>query len=216
MSEPCGDPRRSAPAALRNRDAIARELRRLAPPGGRALEIASGSGEHVIRFAAEMPALTWCPSDPDPGQRASIAAWVNAEGAENIEPPVVLDVSDPDWAKGQDPAAMIVVINLLHLISEEAAQSALRGIADVLGRDGIAVIYGPFLRDGETTSDGDAAFHAELRRRDPRIGYKDVLDVVARMVGFGLAHVETVRMPANNLLLVFEKRGAGDGSGALS
>jgi hypothetical protein len=52
--------------------------------------------------------------------------------------------------------------------------------------------------------------------RDPRIGYKDVLDVVARMVGFGLAHVETVRMPANNLLLVFEKRGAGDRSRRLS
>jgi hypothetical protein len=135
MSEPCGDPRRSAPAALRNRDAIARELRRLAPPGGRALEIASGSGEHVIRFAAEMPALTSTgPSDPDPGQRASIAAWVAAEGAENIEPPVALDVSDPAGRRGRTRRRPDRGVNLLHLISKEAAQSALRGIADVLGR----------------------------------------------------------------------------------
>jgi hypothetical protein len=73
-----------------------------------------------------------------------------------------------------------VVVNLLHLIPEAAVQSALAGIAEVLAPGGIAVLYGPFLRDGETTSDGDAAFHAELSRRDPSIGYKDVLDVVAQ------------------------------------
>jgi len=202
------DARRSAPAALRNRDAIARELRRLAPPHGRALEIASGSGEHVIRFAAEIPGLRWSPTDPDPAQRASIAAWIEAEGAPNIDAPRALDVSRPGWARDEAPADMVVLVNLLHLISEAALQSTLGGIAEALRAGGLAVLYGPFLRDGGTTSDGDAAFHAELQRRDPEIGYKDVIDVVARARALGLTHVETTRMPANNLLLVFEKPAA--------
>jgi SAM-dependent methyltransferase len=200
------DARRSAPAALRNRDAIARELARLAPPDGRALEIASGSGEHVIAFAAAMPGLLWCPTDPDPEQRASVAAWTEAERATNIDPPRALDVSRPGWARQEAPADLVVLVNLLHLITTPAMQAALGGIAEVLAPGGIAVIYGPFLRDGETTSDGDRAFHAELQRRDAGIGYKDIVDVTATAVGSGLSHVETVRMPANNLLLVFEKR----------
>ncbi len=200
------DPRRSAPAALRNRDAIARELARLAPKSGRALEIASGSGEHVIRFAADIPALRWCPTDPDPAQRASIAALTDHSGLRNIDPPRDLDISRPGWAEGEAPADLVILVNLLHLISGAAMQNALDGIAATLKTGGLAVLYGPFLRDGETTSAGDAAFHAELRRRDPAIGYKDVADVVASAVRRGLIHFETVRMPANNLLMAFEKR----------
>ena len=207
-----GDPRRSAPAALRNRDAIAQELARLAPASGRALEIASGSGEHVIRFASALPGLRWQPTDPDPAQRASIAAWIAAEGSANIDAPRALDVSQPGWARDEAPADLVVVVNLLHLITAPAMQAALEGIAEVLAPGGVAVLYGPFLRDGEATSVGDAAFHAELTRRDTGIGYKDVVDVVATAVRHGLSHVETVRMPANNLLLAFEKRPDGVGS----
>ncbi len=175
-----GDARRSAPAALRNRDAILRELPRLAPASGRALEIASGSGEHVVRFAAAMPGLAWHPTDPDPDQRASIAAWVAAEGPANVRPPTHLDVAEAAWR-------------------------ALDGIGHVLAPGGVAILYGPFLRDGETTSPGDAAFHARLRADDPRAGYKDAAEVAARLADAGLSHVETVQMPANNLLLAFER-----------
>jgi SAM-dependent methyltransferase len=200
-----GDARRSAPAALRNRDLIASELVRIAPRTGRALEIASGSGEHLVRFAADMPGLTWCPTDPDPGQRASIAAWITAEGIANAEPPRDLDVSRPGWADDERAADLVVLVNLLHLISGAGARAALDGIATVLAPGGIAAIYGPFLRDGETTSDGDAAFHASLKAQDPETGYKDVADVVSWAVSAGLQHLETVRMPANNLLLFFER-----------
>ncbi len=207
-----GDACRSAPAALRNRDAITRELARLAPARGRALEIASGSGEHVVRFASALPGLRWYPTDPDPAQRASIAAWIAAEGAANVEAPRALDVSQPGWARDEAPADLVVAVNLLHLITQPAMQAALKGIAELLAPGGIAVLYGPFLRDGEATSDGDAAFHAELTSRGTGIGYKDVVDVVATAVRQGLSHVETVRMPANNLLLAFERRPDGVGS----
>jgi hypothetical protein len=199
------DARRSAPAALRNRDAIAREIARMAPARGSALEIASGSGEHVLRFAALMPGLTWRPTDADPDQRASIAAWIAAEGTANVEAPRALDVTRPGWAEAEAPADLVVMVNLLHLLPDEGAWTALDGIARVVARDGVAVVYGPFLRDGETTSEGDAAFHESLRARDPRIGYKDVAEVVARLVAGGLLHAETVRMPANNLLLAFRR-----------
>ncbi|MCU4654433.1 class I SAM-dependent methyltransferase [Roseibacterium sp. SDUM158016] len=204
-SETGVDARRSAPAAQRNREAIAREVLKLAPERGRALEIASGSGEHIVRFAALMPGLDWHPTDPDPGQRASIAAWTEAEGLTNIAPPRPVDVSNPGWAEQEPPTDLVVLVNLLHLVTDAAAWSAIDGIAAALAPGGTAVIYGPFLRDGETTSEGDAAFHRSLRERDPRIGYKDVIDVVARAVAAGLCHVETVRMPANNLLLAFAK-----------
>ncbi len=199
------DARRSAPAALRNRDAIAAEIARVAPRRGRALEIASGSGEHLVRFATAMPGLTWCPTDPDAGQRASIGAWIAAEGIANAEPPRDLDVSRPGWAADERAADLVVLVNLLHLITDEGAHAALDGIAEVLVPGGVAAIYGPFLRDGGTTSAGDAAFHAELRTRDPRIGYKEVADIVARLVAGDLRHRETVPMPANNLLLIFGK-----------
>jgi hypothetical protein len=202
---PPGDPRRSAPAALRNRDAIARELVRAAPDRGRALEIASGSGEHVVHFAALLPGLTWHPTDPDPGQRASIAAWVVAEGLDNVAAPRALDVTVPGWAEDEPEADFLVLINLLHLIPDAAAWIALEGLARVLAPGGVAAIYGPFLRDGAATSPGDAAFHAELRARSPAGGYKDVAEVIARLASHGLRHRETVAMPANNLLLMFDR-----------
>lgn len=199
------DPRRSAPAALRNRGPIADELVRAAPARGRALEIASGSGEHVVHFAARMPGLHWHPTDPEPGQRASIAAWCAEAGLTNIDPPRDLDVSRPGWQDAEPPADLIVMINLLHLISDAGTEAALAGVADALRPRGLVAIYGPFLRDGETTSPGDAAFDAELRARDPAIGYKDVTGVVARLHRAGLTHRETVSMPANNLLLIFAR-----------
>jgi hypothetical protein len=152
-----------------------------------------------------MPGLVWYPSDPDPGQRASIAAWTASEGLANVRPPADLDAGRPGWADREDPADLIVLINLLHLVPDAAAWTSLDGIAQVLRPGGVAVIYGPFLRDGETTSEGDAAFDASLRARDPRTGYKDIADVVSRAVRAGLTHIETVRMPANNLLLAFGK-----------
>lgn len=204
--EAAEDPRISAPSALRNRDLIAAELIRIAPARGRALEIASGTGEHVIRFAAAMPGLDWQPTDPDPTRRASIAAWAGDTGLPNIRPPRHLDAARPGWAADHDPADLIVLVNLLHLISAPEADRVLAEVAAALAPGGIFALYGPFLRDGEPTSEGDAAFDASLRAQDPAIGYKDVVTVCARLVAAGLSHVETVAMPANNLLLVFERR----------
>ncbi|PWK59352.1 DUF938 domain-containing protein [Roseicyclus mahoneyensis] len=203
-----GDARLSAPSALRNRDLIAAELVRLAPPRGRALEIASGTGEHVVVFAAAMPGLDWQPTDPDAARRASIAAWAQDAGLPNILPPRPLDAARPGWSDEHGPADLIVLVNLLHLISTPEAATVLTEAAAALAPAGIFALYGPFLRDGTATSEGDAAFDASLRAQDPAIGYKDVIWTCAQLVAAGLSHVETVAMPANNLLLIFERRAA--------
>ncbi|AHM02827.1 SAM-dependent methyltransferase [Roseibacterium elongatum DSM 19469] len=199
------DARLSAPSALRNRDAILDHLTRFAPARGRALEIASGTGEHIVRFAAATPGLIWQPTDPDPARRASITAWAEAEGVANMLPPRDLDAARPGWGTEMGPVEVIFLSNLLHLISTPAAEGVLTGIAQALAPGGVALIYGPFLRDGTATSDGDAAFDARLRAQDPAIGYKDVIWVLSFLVDRGLRVVDTVRMPANNLLLAVER-----------
>lgn len=204
-----GDARLSAPSALRNRDLIAAHLVRLAPVRGRALEIASGTGEHVVVFAAVMPGLVWQPTDPDAARRASIAAWAEDSGRPNILPPLPLDAARPGWSADHAPAELIVLVNLLHLISTPEAATVLTEVAAALAPEGIFALYGPFLRDGAATSDGDAAFDASLRAQDPAIGYKDVVWTGAQLVAAGLRHVKTVEMPANNLLLAFERGRAG-------
>lgn len=199
------DARISAPSALRNRDAISAALCGFAPAQGRALEIASGTGEHVIRFAAAMPGLIWQPTDPDLLRRASIAAWVADAGLTNISSALHLDAALPGWAKDHGPADLIVLINLLHLISMPEVATLLAEVAKALAPGGRFALYGPFLRDGQTTSQGDADFDAALRAQDPAIGYKDMADVIAMLQSHGLAHADTIAMPANNLLLVFSR-----------
>lgn len=203
--EGLGDARLSAPSALRNRDLIAAELVRLAPAAGRALELASGTGEHVVVFAAALPGLTWQPTEPDAARRASIAAWTAAAGLPNIRPPLDLDAARPGWGAARGPVDLVVLVNLLHLISDPEARTVLTEMAAALAPGGRAAIYGPFLRDGAATSEGDAAFHASLRAQDPAIGYKDAAWTAATLAQAGLVPRGTVAMPANNLLLVFER-----------
>ncbi|QBY01743.1 DUF938 domain-containing protein [Rhodophyticola sp. CCM32] len=195
----------SAPAALRNRAAILSVLTRIAPAQGRALEIASGSGEHVIAFAPAMSGLVWQPTDPDPDRRASIAAWSAEAPAPNLLPPLALDACTPGWSKTHGPVELIVLVNLIHLIPDADTGVLMSEIAGALAPGGIAALYGPFLRDGVATSQGDADFHDSLRAENPAIGYKDVIDIAAKLTRHGLHLFETVELPANNLMLCAER-----------
>jgi hypothetical protein len=199
------DGRLSAPAALRNRDDITDALTSIAPTSGRALEIASGTGEHVIRFARAMPRLTWQPTDPASDRRASITAWRAAEPSPNILDPIDLDACTPGWAATHGPVDLIFLANLLHLVSEPEARTCLTQMAYALAPGGRACVYGPFLRAGKTTSDGDAAFDASIRANHPDRGYKDLDWVLGIWTAAGLTPDAPRAMPANNLLLVARK-----------
>ncbi len=197
------DGRRHAPSAARNAGPILDVLRRELPATGRLLEIASGSGQHAAAFATALPGIDWQPSDVDPLNLTSIRAWASAA---NQRPPVVLDGAQPGWAGVWRPLDGLLLVNLLHLIAATSVSALLAEGCAALGPGGVFLIYGPFLRDGIATSDGDAAFDASLRAQDPRIGYKDVADIVAQLRGHGL-RVARQDMPANNLMLVARKPG---------
>lgn len=187
-------------SAGRNVNAIVEMMRRVAPPQGRALEIASGTGQHVQAFATALPALTWHPSDIAPDRLTSIDAY--CASLANVCPARILDATVPGWAAGQEPFDLIYLGNLLHLIPQTAARIVLTEAARAVFTSGTFIVYGPFMRSGSLTSEGDARFHADLRNADPDIGYKDddwVHDVLKRS---GLALVSRRDMPANNLCFI--------------
>lgn len=190
-----------APAAERNQGPITDLLRHVAPATGAALELASGTGQHVVAFAAALPGLTWQPSEVDARRRASIAAYVAEAGLPNLRPPVEIDVTTPGWGKAHS-ADLIVLINLLHLITVAETRALLGEVAQALRSGGRFVVYGPFKRADELTSDGDRAFHASLIAADPLIGYKDDFDTMDWIQETGLEIAEVIEMPANNLAIV--------------
>jgi hypothetical protein len=197
--KPAADARMRAPSAARNMAPILEVLQAEAPDRGRVLEIAAGTGEHAVTFARAFPDLDWQPSDLDPERLASIAAWRVAEGSENLRPPLPLDAATPGWAADHGPVDMILLVNLLHLISGPEAEAVLTGITEALAPGGVAFVYGPFLRDGQATSEGDARFHDSLRAQDPAIGYKDIAWVSDRLAPLTVTQRQ---MPANNLMLI--------------
>ncbi len=198
-----GDGRLSAPSAVRNAGAIVAALEPVMPARGTVLEIAAGTGQHAVALAAACPQLVWQPTDIAPERRASIDAWAKAAALPNIRPAAPLDASAPGWREG--PVEMIFLANLLHIITREAAQNVLAGIARSLAPGGIAALYGPFRTEGGFRSESDARFHAALCRDTPDIGYKDAEWVASTAKSHGLTPRPRIEMPANNLILLFEK-----------
>jgi hypothetical protein len=193
--------KRHAPATRRNRDAIAEVLRSLLPERGTILEVASGSGEHVIHFAQAYPALDWQPSDPDPAALRSIAAWTAEADLTNVAPPALLDASADDWPVNRADA--VLCINMIHISPWEATLGLLRGAARLLPAEGLLYLYGPYVQPGVETAPSNVAFDQSLRARNPAWGLRDVADVelAAGEEGFRLETI--VAMPANNLSLIF-------------
>jgi hypothetical protein len=198
------DARRFAPATARNREPILAVLRRVLPASGTVLEIASGTGEHAAHFAPYFPALTWQPSDADADNLASIAAWAAASGAANIRPPILLDVTAPDW--GVEGVAAILAVNMIHIAPWAAAEALMAGAGRRLPPGAPLYLYGPYKRGGRHTAPSNAAFDADLRRRDPAWGVRDLDDVIRLAAKNGLDLAEIVEMPANNLSVIFRRR----------
>lgn len=196
-AETLPDGRRIPPSAQRNADPILQILQGLGLQGT-LLELASGSGLHAAHMAPAL-GVTWQPTDVDPANLPSINAW--AATAPNILPPILLDATHPGWSKTTGQHNAILLVNLLHLIPTPAAATLLAELPHALAPDGTACLYGPFLRNNQPTSPGDAAFDASLRAQNPEIGYKDLSWVAAQLTQSGLT-TQITPMPANNLMLI--------------
>lgn len=196
--------KRESPAAQRNREPIADVLADVLPEGGIVLEMASGTGEHVVHFAKRFAHLDWYPSDPDAGARASIAAHVAQAGLANVMPPLALDAAASEWPL--DAADAIVCINMVHISPWQATEGLFAGAARLLPpMDGPLILYGPYLEREVETAPSNLAFDESLKARDPRWGLRDLADVDALAKRHGFMRTLRVAMPANNLIVVYRK-----------
>ncbi|MBJ7251857.1 MAG: DUF938 domain-containing protein [Acetobacteraceae bacterium] len=200
MSE---DARRFAPAVARNKAAITEALARHLPASGLVLEIASGSGEHALHFAAHFPALSFQPTDPDAAALASIAAWRAEAQLANLLPPLMLDVMADAWPVPKADA--VLCINMIHIAPWEATAALMRGAARVLPRDGILFLYGPFKQGGQHTAPSNAEFDESLRAQDAQWGVRDIEAVAEIASAAGFAAPVGEAMPANNLSVIFRR-----------
>ncbi|MDN7672624.1 DUF938 domain-containing protein [Burkholderia oklahomensis] len=198
--------RQWAPATERNREPILDVLKRVLPARGTVLEIASGTGQHAIHFAAALPDLVWQPTDAEAAARASIAAWAADAALPNLRAPLALDVCVEPWPLADADADAIVCINMIHIAPWAAACALFDGAARVLPDGGVPYLYGPYRRGGAHTAESNAQFDAQLRGRDPAWGVRDLEAVVELGRAAGLALDEIVEMPANNLSVAFRKR----------
>lgn len=207
------DARMFSPSAARNRDAIRSAFLAHMPRMGRILEVGSGTGEHAVHIAASTPDLHWTPSDPDRASRASIAAWIAKTALPNVAAPLDIDVSTPDWAgdaRLEGPFdktfAGLVSVNMIHIAPFAAAQGLIAGAGKLLAPGGRLFLYGPFRREGAHTSDSNAVFDENLRRRDPQWGVRDLEgEIVPLAESSGLKLHAAVAMPANNFSAIFER-----------
>jgi len=201
-----------SPAAERNRGPILEALHHALPGSGHALEIASGTGQHVAWFAAGLPGWTWQPSDAQADGFGSIASWCAAANVTNVQRPVALDVMARQWpSEGNEFSERFDAIycaNMLHISPWATCAALMHGAARYLEPDGALVTYGPYLENDVPTSPGNVNFDASLRATNPDWGIRPLADVAREAALVGLRLHARVQMPANNLLLVF-RRAAG-------
>jgi SAM-dependent methyltransferase len=194
--------KRHAPATERNRDPIAAVLREVLPPRGLVLEVASGTGEHVAYFARLFPAIEWQPTDPDPAALTSIEAWLADAALPNLREPVELDAAGT-WPI--DQADAILCINMVHISRWAATLGLLAGAGRSLPAGGPLVLYGPYRREGVSTSPSNEAFDQSLRSSDPDWGLRDLEAVIEAAGREQLRLDKVIEMPANNLSVILRR-----------
>jgi len=197
------DPRLHHPHVARNREPILAVLKRVLPPRGLVLEIASGSGEHAAYFAKSLPALTWQPTDPDPRALASIAAYRADAGAANLLAPLRLDTTVEPWPVARADA--LVCINMIHIAPWATAEALIAGAERTLAAGAPLYLYGPYRIDGRHTAASNQEFDAWLKAQNAQWGVRDLGAVTDLAARHGLALAETVPMPANNLSVIFRR-----------
>lgn len=192
-----------APAAARNLAPIEAVLREWLPPQGLVLEVSSGTGEHALAYARAFPDLEWQPTDIDPRALASIAAW-KEDGPVNLRSPLRLDAASPDWPV--ERADAVLNINMVHIAPPAAGFGLLDGAARLLPPGAPLILYGPWLTSAVDTAPSNLAFDADLKRRDPEWGLRQVEEFALEAAARGLYLVDQRAMPANNRMLLFRRR----------
>ena len=202
MSNAADEDRLYFPATERNRDAILDVLAPWLANVKQALEVASGSGQHVAHWAPRFPHVTWTPSDLDPSHRRSIATWT--ANMENVATPLELDATAASGAE-IGPVDLVFCANMIHIAPWEACLGLLARAAEILAPGGTLILYGPFTEDGHHNAESNAQFDESLRSRDPSWGIRDLNEVMATAADHDLVFDTKTAMPANNFTVVFQR-----------
>ena len=191
-----------SPAAENNKAPIADILGRHLPPNGTVLEIGSGAGQHALHMSNTFPGITWLPSEREafvPILRANLTLY----GSNNIQSPLVLDLTDFSWSG--DPVDAVYAANIMHIVSESLGERLLQLAAEALKPLGLLMLYGPYKYNGHFTTKSNATFDQWLKDRDPASGVRDFEAVIATAKCTGLTLTHDHAMPVNNQMLIFER-----------
>ena len=200
------DQRMFSPSAARNSASILSVLKRVLPTDAVVLEIGCGTGEHAVCFAEAMPHLTWLPSDPDAGSRASTASWIRFKGLKTVLAPLDIDVCSERWEEGKlAPVDAIVSINMIHIAPWAATLGLFAGAGRLLGAGGLVFLYGPFMHNGVHNAPSNSDFDESLRSRNPSWGVRDISDLERVAETSALKLDAAIEMPANNMSLIFSR-----------
>ena len=194
-----------SPSAERNKQPILEVLQTFLPSQGTALEIASGTGQHVVWFAQNMPLWTWQPTEVHSGALYNIEVRATEADLANVNVALPLDVCKTPWQVEDTPFDLILCINMLHIAPWDACGALMRGAATHLAPGGKLVTYGPYFEAGVTPTPSNVDFDQSLRTHDPTWGIRQLDDVVQEAAASGLVLAARHTMPANNLLLVWER-----------
>ena len=195
-----------SPAAERNKTPILQSLQALLPAQGKALEIASGTGQHAAWFASHLPGWIWQPSDATAESHAAITGYAESLQVRNVLAPCVLDVLHTPWLSSDARFDAIYCANMLHISPWATTAALMQGSARHLSPGGLLITYGPYLEDGLPTAEGNLSFDASLRAQNSTWGLRRLEDVKQEAARAGLHLMERRAMPANNLLLVWQDK----------
>ncbi|MGI9378921.1 MAG: DUF938 domain-containing protein [Methyloligellaceae bacterium] len=210
---PDGDDRLFSESFVTNHAPIEKVVTRLLDKlTGNIIEVASGTGQHAVNLAQQLPQLTWWPSDIQDHHIESIAAWQQQSGLSNLKPPICLDVTQENWgleAQDHAPSDNIVAVvcsNLLHIAPWKVSQGLIAGAGKYLQPNGFLMIYGAFSVDGSHVSQSNVAFDRSLKNQNPEFGVRDTVEIQNEAEKFGLILSELTPMPSNNFMLTLQKQ----------
>jgi len=194
-----------SPASERNKRPILEVLRTEFRNARDVLEIGTGSGQHAVFFAEELPHLTWQTSDL-PENHDAIHARLAKGAPARVKPPLLLDVEDAT------PPAMsfdaVFSANTAHIMSIRAVQRMFALVGRILPDSGTFCLYGPFNFEGEFSSESNARFDASLRQRKASMGIREIGDLDEFAGDAGMSRVRLYAMPAMNHIAVWQKNSA--------
>ncbi|WP_251358729.1 DUF938 domain-containing protein [Kangiella sp. TOML190] len=194
--------RQYSEACERNKEPILEVIKPYLSHSKKVLEIGSGTGQHAVHFAAALPHLTWQTSDLR-ANHASIIAWIEQTQLPNLRKPFTLDAARRYW--DIEPVDAIFTANTAHIMAWDTVKSMFTGIGKNLKPGGHFLLYGPFNVGGNYTSPSNQQFDQSLKKRDPESAIRDYEDILSHGRYNGLSLLERHQMPANNMLLVFQK-----------